>query len=87
MDEMINSLKKKAVGYSEEEVTSEFIIDEYGERRLIKEKVQLKHFSPDISALKLYFELNKEKDFNNLSDEELEQERLRLLKELQTESL
>lgn len=82
MDKMLKCLKKKAVGYSEEEITSEYLVDENGEKRLIKEKILLKHYPPDVSALKLFYELNRVEDFDKLSDDELAKEKSRLLEKL-----
>ncbi len=81
MDEkLVNSLYKKAVGYTVTEKTMEYSPD--GE--VVKKKVTQKHFPPDISALKAYLELiSSEEDYESMTDEELEREKERLLKELE----
>ncbi len=76
-----SALYKKAVGYTAKEV-----VEEYGgqDGELLKRKVSKKHIPPDISALKTYLELNNSQDeFENISDEELEKIKTRLLQQLQ----
>lgn len=81
-DRLMDMLYKKAVGYVTQEVVEEFGGDS-GE--LIKRKVTCKPIPPDVSALKTYLELVKaENEFANLSDEQLEIERVRLIKSLQS---
>ena len=77
---LANSLYKKAVGYTVTEKTMEYSPD--GE--VVKKKVTSKHFPPDIAALKAYLELiSSEEDYESMTDEELEREKQRLLKELE----
>ena len=77
---LVNSLYKKAVGYTATEKTTEYSPD--GE--VVKRKVTSKHYPPDISALKAYLELiSNEEDYESMTDEELEREKERLLKELE----
>ena len=57
--------------------------EEYGSKEgLLRRKVTGKYVPPDVSALKAYIELAGEDDILTMSDEELEKEKLRLLKEL-----
>lgn len=78
------ALLKKAVGYKVKENSLEYIIDEEGYRKPIKEKVQTKYYPPDISALKTYLEIKHAEDsLDDLTDEELEAEKQRLLAELE----
>ena len=81
MDEkLVNSLYKKAVGYTVTEKTTEYS----PEGEVVKKKVTQMHFPPDISALKAYLELiSSEEDYESMTDEELEREKERLLKELE----
>ncbi|HCU55982.1 MAG TPA: hypothetical protein DIC18_01445 [Clostridiales bacterium] len=77
---LVNSLYKKAVGYTVTEKTTEYS----PEGEVIKRKVTSKHYPPDIVALKAYLELiSSGEDYEKLSDEELESEKERLLKELE----
>jgi len=78
------ALIKKAVGYTVSEVTKEYIVNDDGEKRVVKEKESTKYIPPDTTALKTLMELDGVKDeFQNLSDEELERERQRLILELE----
>ena len=77
---LADSLYKKAVGYTATEKTMEYSPD--GE--VVKKKVTSKHYPPDITALKAYLELISDGEgYEKMSDEELERERQRLLKELE----
>ena len=77
---LVNSLYKKAVGYTATEKTTEYSPD--GE--VVRKKVVSKHFPPDISALKAYLELVSDgEDLEAMTDEELEAEKQRLLKQLE----
>lgn len=85
MDEKIlESLLKRAKGYNYNEVQEEYSVGEDGEPVLVKRKVLEKYCPPDSSALKTYLELNPEPSVGDMSDEELEQERQRLLAELKS---
>ncbi len=81
-EEILNALKKRAKGYSYNEVQEEFAVRDDGEVALVKRKVLEKYCPPDSSALKAYLELTPADDISGMSDEELEKEKLRLLKEL-----
>lgn len=81
MDDLMTTLYQKAKGYKEDEVSVEYALDENGERRAVKEKVVTKYYAPDVSALKTYLEMNKEnRDLSEMTDEELEKEKRRLIK-------
>ena len=73
-------LYKKARGYDVEEITREYVVDEEGEKRLVKEKTSIKHVPPDLSALKAYMDI-KDAELSKMSTEELEKEKKRLIKE------
>lgn len=76
-------LLKKAKGYTVKESTVEYVIDEEGQKKPVKEKTQTKYIPPDLAALKSYLELcGGKNDLESMSDEELETERQRLLQEL-----
>ena len=53
--------------------------------RMIKRKVVSKNVPPDVSAVKLLVELSGDTDVKNLTDEELEREKIRLIKLLESE--
>ena len=77
---LVDSLYKKAVGYTATEKTMEYS----PEGDVVKKKVTSKHYPPDITALKAYLELiSNEEDYESMTDEELAREKQRLLKELE----
>ena len=74
------ALIKKALGYDATEVVEEYSTDEQGEVKLVKKKVTTKNVPPDITAIKILIEDNASKSVLELSDQELESEKQRLLK-------
>lgn len=73
-----DALFKRAVGGVSVETVEEYQGEE-SEVKLVKKKVTKKDLPPDVSASKLYLELEVESDVCSLSDEELESEKQRLL--------
>ena len=77
-----NALTKKAVGYSAKEVVEEYQDDD-GVMRLTKRKVTKKHVPPDTVAAKMVMEgFNLNDKLENMTDEQLEIEKQRLLNAL-----
>lgn len=78
------SLLKKAKGYYADEIIEEYSL-ENGKEVLVKKKVTKKHVPPDLTASKLLLDYFNEKDdiYDNLSDEELDEEAKKLIKEYQ----
>ena len=72
------ALLKKAVGYDTKEVVEEFALADEGEVKLTKRKVTIKSVPPDITALKLLMD-ETVKPISQMTDEQLEQEKQRLL--------
>lgn len=84
--EIDKALLKKAVGYSVKENCVEYVIDEEGNKKPVREKCQTKYYPPDLSALKAYLEWKGgESGLESMTDEELEAEKQRLLEELKME--
>ena len=81
-EELVKALLKKATGYTYDEITEEYIVDEVGQPVLNKKKVTKKYCPPDSGALKAYLELVGESTVENMTDEELKKEKQRLLFEL-----
>lgn len=77
------ALIKRAVGYDAKEVVEEFSQSEEGEERLCKRKVTTKNFPPDVTAAKLLLDMEGGEDITSLSDEELEEEKIKLYKILE----
>jgi hypothetical protein len=74
-----DALLKVATGFSIEEITEEYAeVD--GEMKLLKRKETVKDVPPDLKAVQIL--LGVETEVTKLSDEELEKEKQRLLKEL-----
>lgn len=78
---MLDVLYKKARGYDVEEINREYVVDEDGNKKLVKEKTTVKHIPPDLSALKAYMEL-KDTELSKMSNDELIKEKERLIGEL-----
>jgi len=78
-DKLNDALVKKAMGYSVEESVCEYgMCDD--ELKLIKKKISKKYYPPDLSAINLLIGSVNKSDFETMTDEELEQEKNRLLK-------
>lgn len=84
-DKIKKALMKKALGYNADEVIEEYVISEEGTPKLSKKKVTKKHYSPDISAVKVLLEKyykTYEDEVLSMTDEGLLAERERLIKKL-----
>ena len=67
-------------------MTEEYVGEEDGGVKMVKRKVVSKNVPPDVSAVKLLVELSNETDVKNLTDEELEMEKIRLIKLLESQN-
>jgi len=86
--EIKKALLKKALGYMADEVVEEYVLGEDGEEKLSKRKVTKKHVSPDISAIRVFLErydTDLSSQIKNMTDEELYEEKSKLLKLLKEE--
>ena len=72
------ALTKKAVGYDAKEVVEEYQDDE-GVLRLTKKKVTKKHVPPDPTAARIILSGMEALPVENMTDEELEAEKIRLI--------
>lgn len=72
------ALIKKALGYDATEIIEEYVTGDEGEIKLSKRKVTKKNVPPDITAIKMLID-DSPKSVKEMSDEELEQEKQRLL--------
>ena len=79
------ALVKKALGYDATEVVEEYVSDDAGEVKLTKKKVTKKNVPPDITALKMLLD-SKQEEITKMSDQELEEEKERLLKLLKAQT-
>ena len=73
-----SALIKKALGYDATEVVEEYVSDENGDVKLTKKKVTKKNVPPDITALKMLLD-TAEVAVSEMTDEQLEEEKTRLL--------
>ena len=76
---LIKILLKKAKGYAYHEKTDEYnVVD--GKRQLVKSKVVTKRVQPDVNAIKALITLSDAgDDVSQMTDEQLQVEKLRLL--------
>ena len=81
-EEVTEALRRRALGHEADEVVEEYGFTE-GEAVLLKRKVTKKDVPPDIQAAKLLLEA--EEPLAALTDEQLEQEKARLLLRLREE--
>lgn len=82
----MKALKACIVGTTTKEVVTEYSMDEEsGKLKIVKQKVNEKSLPPNIDLLKLVYQhFTEDKvDYNNLTDEELEKEKQRLLRLLE----
>ncbi|MGN0807324.1 MAG: hypothetical protein ACI4MN_02625 [Candidatus Coproplasma sp.] len=77
-----DALLKCAVGLNASEIVEEFSADSQGELKLVKRKVTRREVPPDIKAVKM---LMDGESVAEVSDEELEAERERLITLLKEE--
>ncbi|HHT83075.1 MAG: hypothetical protein ACOYEC_05990 [Christensenellales bacterium] len=78
---MIEQLHKIACGFYVDEQTDEYIVEEDGNKRLVKQKIKSRYLPPDIAAIKICLDY-KDKELYAMSAERLKEERKRLLREL-----
>ena len=78
-----NKLEQYAFGYTLTETVSEYNIDENGVLKLVKQKKSEKLIPPDVSLIKILYDLDDNKGgFENMTDEELEAEKQKIIKSL-----
>ena len=77
-EEIMNAVVKRACGYEAKETVEEYAVVD-GSLELVKRKVTLKDVPPDMTAAKMLFDSG---EISDLSDEQLEAEKARLLAEL-----
>ncbi|MBQ7348621.1 MAG: hypothetical protein IJW47_01360 [Clostridia bacterium] len=82
-DNLKTALLKKALGYKVTETVEEYVESDEGEIKLLKKKVTKKNVPPDVTALKILLDETAKKPLTEMTDEELEIEKQRLLNELQ----
>lgn len=81
-EELVKALLKKATGYNYDEITEEYVVDECGQAVLNKRKVTTKYNPPDAGALKTYLDLVGGTAVEDMTDQQIKEEKERLLREL-----
>ena len=79
VEKIRDALIKRAVGYDTEETVEEYSGSGDG-ITMVRKKITRKNVPPDISAAKLLLEESGEDDYSAMTDEQLEEEKQRLLK-------
>lgn len=80
-DLLVNALLKKAKGYLVREKTDEYAVDNDGGKKLVKSRVVTKRSPPDVAACRVLLEMDEgDTDFADMTDEQLSEERRRLLR-------
>lgn len=80
-DLLAQVLLKKAKGYIVREKTDEYVVTTDGEKKLVKSKVVTKRAPPDVAACKALLQLDDNgPDFVNMTDEQLKEEKARLIR-------
>jgi hypothetical protein len=82
-EKLIKALLKKAKGYETKEIIDEFTVDGDNAPVLNRRKITYKDVPPDIGAVKTIAEILNVNEYKDLSAEELQKEKRRLLEELQ----
>ena len=77
-DDILDAVLKRACGYEAQETVEEYSMVD-GSLELVKRRITTKDVPPDMTAAKMIFESG---NVSELTDEELEKERIRLIKEL-----
>lgn len=78
-------MKQTLTGLTVKETTTEYVLDdETGKMKMVKQKVQEKTLPPNVDLMKVVYQqiVEPKSGYDDMSDEELEKEKQRLLKEL-----
>lgn len=81
MSELLAVIKKKAEGYVTYEQVEEYTNTD-GDLQIQKRKVTQKEVPPDLSAVKLLMEMHGVDPYENMTEEELEKEKRKLINQL-----
>ncbi len=84
-DVTFKALKTCITGFTTKEIVSEYAVDdETGDLKIVKQKISEKNIPPNTDIIKLIYQHYAEAkvDYESLTDEQLEQEKQRLILEL-----
>lgn len=79
MEKLKKAIKKKALGYNVVEETVDYSLVD-GEMIPSKRKTATRHIPPDVMALKALMDMKEDSDYQKMSDGQLQEEKIRLLK-------
>ena len=85
-EKLAKALYKKAIGYDFEESVEEYSVDNQdGSLKKNKSRISKKHLPPDIPAMKALLSLceTNESKYDGMNEEQLLEERAKLLEELE----
>lgn len=77
--EIIDAVRRKAVGYSTTERTEELQMDDNGQMQTVKVRLVTKEVPPDITAVKCLMDMDNGSDIEKMTAEQLAAEKMRLL--------
>lgn len=80
-----DTILKKALGYEVTETVEEYAVGDDGIKKLVKLKETKKHIPPDLSAARVVLDEMNRQGIERMTDSELEKEKQRLLKEIETQ--
>lgn len=86
LEKIKDALMQRALGYYSNEIVEEFVYDENNQEKIVKKKITKKHIPADLTASKLLLDYFKENSsaYDLMTDKELDQEAIRLIKEYQS---
>ena len=83
--ETLKALRACIKGLTTKEIITEYVLDEEtGKMKMVKQKINEKNVPPNVDLLKIIYPqlICNKTDYDSLTDEQLEKEKQRLLKEL-----
>lgn len=80
----MKALKQCITGLTTKEIVTEYDVDDDGKLKIVKQKINEKNLPPNSDIIKLVYQHYTENkvDYDKFSDDDLEKEKNRLLKEL-----
>lgn len=83
----MRALKQCITGTTTKEITTEYSVDDNGELKIVKQKINEKTIPPNVDIIKLVYQhfVEETVDYEKMSDEDLEKEKNRLIKLLKEE--
>lgn len=78
-NKIYEALFKRACGYEAIDTVEEVVLDKDGIEKSFKTKTTKYQIAPDMTAIKILLDINKESDTSELTEEELVKERDRLI--------